>query len=217
VFIELIDSLRCPEPHEDTWLVGAFDRMAGRHVVDGRLACPVCKAEYPIRHRVAYFGVDPDESAEPPSAETTAPDEAERAMRTAAFLDLSSPGGFAVLAGSWADDAIALGEITEVRSLAVNPTMAIGKHEGTSVLRTQRRFPLAAGSMRGIALDRETSNESFVDSAVHALRAGGRLIAPVRVPVPPEIRELARDDEIWVGVREAAVSRPVKLGKSRSG
>ena len=41
MFIELIDTLRCPTPHDESWLVLAADRMAARHVVEGTVGCPV--------------------------------------------------------------------------------------------------------------------------------------------------------------------------------
>jgi hypothetical protein len=136
-------------------------------------------------------------------------------LRTAALLDLSSPGGFVVLAGSWAADAIALGELTEVRALVVNPAVTLGENEWTSVLETRDRLPLAAASARGIALDAGTIADAFVDSAIQALRSGGRLVAPLALQVPSDVRELARDSGVWVGVRETAASRPVALGSSR--
>jgi hypothetical protein len=42
--IEFIDLLRCPNPHEETWLVAALHRMDGRLVIDAKLGCPVCSA-----------------------------------------------------------------------------------------------------------------------------------------------------------------------------
>ena len=40
--IDVAELLRCPVAHEDTWLVARVDRMAGRHIVDGALGCPIC-------------------------------------------------------------------------------------------------------------------------------------------------------------------------------
>jgi hypothetical protein len=37
MFIELVDALRCPVPHEESWLVASADRMEARHIVDGTL------------------------------------------------------------------------------------------------------------------------------------------------------------------------------------
>ena len=45
MFIELVDALRCPVAHAESWLVAAAIRMEARHIVDGTLGCPVCSAE----------------------------------------------------------------------------------------------------------------------------------------------------------------------------
>ena len=58
MFVELVDLLRCPRPHEDTWLVAAAEAMSGRHIVRGTLGCPVCEAEYPIRDGVVLEHVE---------------------------------------------------------------------------------------------------------------------------------------------------------------
>ena len=42
-------------------------------------------------------------------------------------------------------------------------------------------------------------------------RVGGRLVAPAGAPLPEGVRELARDDAVWVGEREALPSAPVTL------
>src|SRR5688572_33340449 len=56
VFIELIDSLRCPVDHDESWLVASIVERSGRDIVAGTLGCPVCRAEYPIRDSIAVFG-----------------------------------------------------------------------------------------------------------------------------------------------------------------
>jgi hypothetical protein len=49
--------------------------------------------------------------------------------------------------------------------------------------------------------------------AVAALRPAGRLVAPLSVPLPDGLRELARDERHWVAERvpSAASSEPVPL------
>ncbi|MEP7381311.1 MAG: hypothetical protein ABI910_06465, partial [Gemmatimonadota bacterium] len=44
--IELVDSLRCTQPHDDTWLVASVTRFDGRDIVDGVLGCPICHRQY---------------------------------------------------------------------------------------------------------------------------------------------------------------------------
>src|SRR3954470_22746959 len=96
MFIELIDTLRCPTPHEESWLVLSSSRMAARHVLEGVLGCPVCKAEYPIHDGAADF-----RRAPPAPTSPAGPGEPVQAMRLAAFLGLDDAHGFAVLMGGW--------------------------------------------------------------------------------------------------------------------
>ena len=218
--IELVDALRCTRPHEDTWLVGAFDRMDGRHVAEGRLACPLCRAEFPIRNGIAWFDAPEDGGAPPAGAAGGDLEDPERATLLAALLALAEPGGTAVLAGGWAAQAEALGALVETRLLLVNPpagTFSSGGDDPTSVLRTRDRLPLGPASVRGVALDETTGGAGFLESAVRALRAGGRLVAPAAVPVPAGVTELARDETLWVAERAVAESPPVRLGIARRG
>src|SRR4030081_3421247 len=94
MFIELVDALRCPTPHDESWLVGSADRMEARHIVEGTLGCPVCRAEFPIHDGVVDFRRGPARAL--PS--NAAPDP-EQTMRLAALLDLSDASGFPVLLG----------------------------------------------------------------------------------------------------------------------
>src|SRR5688500_4334998 len=126
MFVELVDLLRCPRAHEDTWLVAAAEATAGRHVVRGTLGCPVCHAEYPIRDAVAWFDGAETPPAETPPADVPRPplDDGERAaeaMRRAALLDLSAPGGTVVLGGAWQLCADAVRALADVRVLLLDP------------------------------------------------------------------------------------------------
>src|SRR5512144_1697663 len=96
MFIELVDALRCPVPHEESWLVAASTRMAFRHIVEGTLGCPVCKAQYAVHRGVVDFR----RATHAPLPPDAAPDEAQ-ATRLAAFLDLTDHTGFALLLGGW--------------------------------------------------------------------------------------------------------------------
>jgi len=42
MYIELTDHLRCPENHEERFLVLLPDRVEDRSVRTGQLGCPVC-------------------------------------------------------------------------------------------------------------------------------------------------------------------------------
>ena len=84
MFIELIDVLRCPNPHEESWLVLASRRIDGRDVMEGVLGCPVCAAEVPSADGVGRFAAESRSIARQRAATEG------EALRLAALLDLAS-------------------------------------------------------------------------------------------------------------------------------
>ena len=204
MFIELVDALRCPVAHEESWLVAAATRMESRHIVDGTLGCPVCAAEYTIADGVVDFRRAKTNAPAP--RETTTPEDA---MRIAALLDLSGTQGFAVLLGTWGSHAADLTSICEVPLVLVDPPADIVGSPGISVLRSDGPLPLADGAARAMAID--VGDASRVRSAVRATRAKGRILAPATLALPADVKELARDERAWIGEREAAASPLVAL------
>jgi|ERR1035437_9511023 uncharacterized protein YbaR (Trm112 family) len=209
MFIELVDALRCPVAHEESWLVAAAIRMEARHIVEGTLGCPVCSAEYPIRNGVVDFrrgvGHLPAEDA---------PHDPELAMRLAAMLDLADAQGFAVLLGTWGSHAAELSGIVETPLILIDPPANVTGAPGVSVLRCDGELPLAAGAARAMAID--DGDSARVASAVRATRVKGRVLAPVSVELPTGVRQLARDESVWVGERESVASPLVTLHVRRS-
>lgn len=200
MFIDLLDALRCPADHDETWLVARIDKMAGRYIAEGSLGCPVCRREYAIRKFVTYFTESFAASAPVEPVVLTTDD---RLTRVAALLDLGAPGGFVGLAGNAAEVAIALALAFDVQTVLLNPPFAVEPSEGCSVVRCGGRAPLAAGSLRALAYDKHVAaDEALVTSLVRAVRSGGRVLAPEPVPRPDGVRELARDEKEWVGVAE---------------
>jgi uncharacterized protein YbaR (Trm112 family) len=210
MFIELVDALRCPVPHEESWLVAAATRMEFRHIVEGTLGCPVCHAEYPVRRGVADFRRAPHLPLPPEMP----PDEME-ATRLAAFLDLTDRTGFAVLLGSWSVHAPLLRSLVETPLIVVDPPEGTEGEPGISVIRSDGELPLASGAARGMAVD--AGPPARVASAVRATRAQGRIVLPADRALPPGVRELARDAAVVVAEREAAASPPVTLHVRRRG
>jgi uncharacterized protein YbaR (Trm112 family) len=187
--LDVIPALRCPREHEESGLVLVADETHGRHVVTGVLGCPVCEAEYPVRSGVAYF-VNP-----------TAADADTRnheIIRTAAMLGLTEPGGVIMLAGQWASTADVISEIAEALVLVVNAPARADYAARVSVLYADQ-LPIAEGALRAAAID------APVDDVASVLRPKGRLVATHAVPVPPDIAEIARDAEYWVGERREVV------------
>ena len=197
MYIELIDLLRCPRDHEETWLVAAFTKLSERYVEEGRLGCPVCNASYVIRHGVADFGAA---LGEPGSAAGTTPDQ-DAAIHLAAFLNLARPGSTAILQGSHAALAGTVSEITQSRIIALDPAFKVDDTELIATIRSTRRIPLASSSVDAVAL----SDSSYVNDVSRVLRQGGRLLTPVDVPLPAGVTELARDDRLVVAEAHGTV------------
>jgi hypothetical protein len=228
MFLELVDSLRCVRPHEDSWLVARADELVARHIVSGELGCPVCEARYAVREGVADFtasgGVeDGDEDHVEDSSmrvelSSTPSTRDMLAIRTAALLGLVEPGGIVVLAGEWSAAANEILEMVEgVQLLALDYAPGLESGGALSLAHIDDVLPLAAGSVRGIALDAAHSTPSLLAGAARALAPGGRLIAPASALIPDALTELARDDEHWVAAAAAQsnVSAPVPIGLRR--
>ncbi len=209
MFIELVDALRCPVPHEESWLVASTGRMVFRHIVEGTLGCPVCKAQYPIRRGIVDFRRAPH-ALLPPEA----PPDDEQATRLAALLDLSDESGFALLLGAWSVHAPLVRGRAETPLMLVDPPEGMEGEPGISGIRCDGVLPIAPGAARGVAID--GGAPARVASAVRATRAKGRLVAPVTLPLPAEVSELARDETVWVGERDAPASPLLTLHVRRS-
>lgn len=202
MFIELLDQLRCPRPHEASWLVLAAHRTEHRDILEGVLGCPVCQAEYPIVDGIVRF-------AELAVATPMSVADEEEALRLAATLNLAGPKGYAVLVGEWAAQAPALHAMTEVQLMLVNPPAGLEMGWGLSGVTIQPdwvNLPLASSSARAIALD-DVATAAQVAGAVETLSGGGRLLAAASLPLPSEVSEVARDGRHWVAERSQPGNR----------
>ncbi len=215
MFIELVDALRCLEPHEDTWLVASVTRWDSRHIVDGVLGCPVCRREYVVTDGIAWF-TSPATTRDRGRLTTVPPTAPpERVARVAALLGLTEGGGTIVLGGDWAACAAALVELGAGQVVRVNAAPSSPSAQEVSSIVVGDRLPFAAGALRGVALGGGAATTALVASAAGALRPRGRLIAPSSVAVPDGVTELARDHEDWVAERAGSVSPPVPIRVGR--
>jgi hypothetical protein len=57
----------------------------------------------------------------------------------------------------------------------------------------------------------DTLDQARLSSTVQATRTAGRLVAPAQAALPEGVRELVRDEHVWVGEREAPPSALVRL------
>ena len=210
MFIELVDSLRCLEPHEDTWLVAAVTRMDGRHVADGVLGCPICRREYLIRDGVAWFtAAAPDSSR---LTRVTQSPNSDRAMRGGALLGLTDAGGIVCVDAGWSDCADALAEMGPAHVVTLNAWVD-SVAEPVSMLVIDEKLPFASAGLRGIAI--ADGSITKIEAAAACLRTRGRLVAPALLPIPDGVTELARDEAVWVGERVGVTSPPIALRLAR--
>lgn len=201
MYVDLIDRLRCPNDHADTWLVATATRTAHRRLIEATLGCHECGAEFEVLDGEVRFGTRVESAPMPVSEDET--------MRAAALLRLEERGLY-LLDGGWGSLAPTLQQVLDVDIILADPptftpadpdaSAASGEVVDTASKCTLRgvvdRWPIASASLHGIAMQRVT-NARLAD-ALRVLRAGGRLIAPANAPVPAGARELARDERHWV-------------------
>ena len=191
MFIELIELLRCPAAHEESWLVAAFGRMDGRFVIEGKLGCPVCSCTFPIVEGVARFSEIPVEAH---AGDTHATND--ETIRTAALLGLTRAGATIVMEGPDAATCAAVAEMTEARAFVVNGFSA-RRNERVGIVTAAERLPFPSHAVDGVVLTSPSGPR--LEEAARILKPGGRLVAAHDVNVSPHFRELARDDRNVVG------------------
>lgn len=210
MFTELIDTLRCPVTHEDSWLVAASSHTAGRHILDGTLGCPVCRASFEIVDGVVRF-------AAPAPLAVLAPYDDDRAFRLAAQLHLVEAPQPVLLVG---DPSRAVPSLLErlptVKWLVGNARVALPLDERVSALVLPAgTIPLAAASLRALALDAPHATPALLAAAARVVRTTGRLVVPASVTPDPQAWELlARDEHVAVAERLPASSAPVQLRRA---
>lgn len=207
---ELVDTLRCPNGHEESWLVAAAYRTEGRHIMSGALGCPVCRTQYPIDAGIADFtAVVPVATAGVTRPVTRdAADAGALALKLAALLDLTDASGYVVLLGPWTRVAHALRAVVPVSVLVVNPLDDVRIGDGVSAVRAGR-VPLLAGSARAVALHAADAapageDDGLLASCLRAVRPGGRVVGDRSLAPPPDVTVLAEDDAHWVAARARA-------------
>ena len=204
MFIELIDLLRCTQPHDETWLVAAFKTVSNRFVEEGKLGCPTCSAEYWIREGVGDFSGGEQKADSEAARNATGHNREELATRVGAYLDATEPGATVILGGLWAYAAQELSEMSEVRVLALNAPSEVKESERVGLLRVAAEIPVATASVLGVALDAWFPAD-FAESAARVVRPGGRVVGPARTTVPSGFTVLAHDDKYWVAEKPPEV------------
>ncbi len=193
MFIELTDHLRCPEEHEESYMVLLPDTVEQRSVRSGELGCPVCRHTIRIKDGILDVGGAPGADPSHPTLDGSA---------VAALTGLGGPGGFLVLvgpvAGQWREVQAALGGVSMV---GVNGPAALPDAPGLSILRGAR-LPLKSASMRGVVLSGTFgSDAAWVEEAVRVVLPGLRIVAEGPEPDPALVEVMASAGGWWVGTR----------------
>jgi uncharacterized protein YbaR (Trm112 family) len=199
MLIDVTEILRCPQPHDEAYLICGPVTMDGRHVVRGGLACPVCRAEYPIVDRVAWFA-PPDAVAEPstPSAPLAASSLTVEAVRT--FLDLQGGGGYVLLVGNAARFGPELAALLPLSAVVCCCLSSSRPDPGAiTVLHSPRVLPIKRHSVRAVVVGSDAARDPWLPSAVEALLTGLRVIVEDETAAPAGVVELARGAGVFVG------------------
>ena len=205
MFIELAEVLDCPACSDGFGLVAFVDESDRRRVLRGRLGCPICEIELPIRHGA----IDPGEAAVPDGPAGDPADE--MALRVSALLGLAERDGSAILLGPGLGEhaprvaqmaarveviaVVSRDTVTDIEDLAsgVNPVLGL-----------PGRWPVRSAKLDGVAL--LTPTLDALAEAARCLAPGRRLVvispdAPCPDGADLGFETLASDERTWVGTR----------------
>jgi uncharacterized protein YbaR (Trm112 family) len=195
MFIELTDHLRCPSPHDESFLVLLPDKMEGRSVRTGQLGCPVCGRTFQLVDGV----FDAGGATEPERAGNTALS----AEDLSVLIGLSGPGGYLALVGPLAS---LWGEIAQLNSgvalVAINPPQDVADGEGVSVIRGGM-IPLKSRSLRGVALGKPYAQyPAWIREGARVVLPGLRVVGEGGSPPEDVIDVMASAGDVWVGTKK---------------
>jgi uncharacterized protein YbaR (Trm112 family) len=200
MFIELAEHLRCPEGHEErAYCVLVPDEMAGRDVVRGSIACPVCEHVYPLRDGIADFSGTAPATATPIEASSSpgspiAPDVAQ------ALLGVAGPGGYVVLLGSAGRVATELAGLMEgIHFIGVNAPPDVVSSPTLSLVRGADKVPLASSMARGVVVGPEMVRRIWLAESMRVLLRGLRIVVCQEEVTVPDAEPMAAGNGIWVG------------------
>jgi uncharacterized protein YbaR (Trm112 family) len=206
VHIELTEMLRCPERHDEGFLVLSTGEMLGRMVRSGVLGCPKCGREYRIVNGVAHFSG----SGEPGAGLSVAPSgTAPRsplpvdAQTLQALLDLSGPGGYVLLIGCAAQHAVGLaGLMGGIHFVGVNAPDEMEELPVLSLLACETMIPLRQTVARAVVVGSDRVGADWLAEARRVLLPGRRLvIESEQVAAPSGLTRLALGHGLFVGER----------------
>ena len=194
--------LRCPETHEQAFLVMSTGEMVGRMVRSGILGCPVCRKEYPIVKGIVNFSSGEgtplrDKNTQSLRGVPSPPD----ADTLQALLDLSGPGGYVVLVGSAVRHAVGLaGLMGGIHFVGINPPADVEELPVLSLLACETMIPLRGAMARSLVVGADWAGDPWLGEAQRVLLRGRRLVIEAeRVKPPSGVTQLAIGEGLWVG------------------
>jgi uncharacterized protein YbaR (Trm112 family) len=191
MFIELTDLLRCPEDHDESFLVLLPDKMEGRFVRTGRLGCPVCGRTFELVDGVFDAGVSPEPSKEPSGLTAEA---------VTVLAGLTGPGGYLALVGPPASLAREIAErMPGVALVALNSWSDVRDGEAVSVIRSGR-IPIKSRALRGVVLGKPYADDPYwISEAARVVLPGLRVVGEGADPPGESIDIMASTGSTWVG------------------
>lgn len=209
--LEIAERMRCPRPHAPTPLIIVALEKADRELVRGVGGCPACHLEMRVEGGDALFpGAAPDPAWRP--ADASRADDAAALVRLVALLGVAEPGGAVLLTGRYSALAGALAAQCDVAVVVLNADSPSGAGVSRAYV-AEPSVPFSDGTFRAAAVDRTVPAPTALD-VVRAVAAGGRVLGAAAVPLPPGLRELARDGAEWVAERERGPTGFVPLARA---
>ena len=205
--IELTEMLRCPETHEEAFLVMSTGEMVGRMVRSGILGCPVCRKEYPIVKGVVNFSASGPGAGLPPRQKYAVasgdPPRAPDAPTLQALLDLTGPGGYVVLVGSAARHAVGLAVLMAgIHFVGIDAPADLEELPVLSLLACETMIPLRRAMARAVVVGPERASPPWIGEAMRVLLRGRRLVIEDEdASAPAGLKQLAVGQGLWVGER----------------
>ena len=175
--ILLTDILSCPRCGPEFGLVLLADRVDERRVLEGRLGCPNCREQYPVRGGVLDARLSADRAADAGESSDAAADDPGAAVRLAALLGLADARGTVLVAGpgaALAAEVAALVPELEVVALAAAPAEG-EERPGVSRVAARAGLPFRSRTLRGVALT-GGADPALLAEGVRVLQPGARLV-----------------------------------------
>ncbi len=197
MFIELTDHLRCPEEHEEQYLVLLPTEVVQRSVRRGEIGCPACGRTWALADGILDLGGAPAPPAPGPSPGAEA---------LAALLGLGGPGGYVAAVGVGAEAAALAGSLPGVAIVAVNPPAGTADGGAVSVVRSAR-IPLKRRSVRGVILGGTAGGDPWwLAEAARVVLPGRHVVGEgaAGAAVAAGLELLAEAGGWWVAVAAAA-------------